>query len=77
MIKYGVIGLTEAIPLHPLNAVYNTEEELFLGTCDSRGADGVGVLVKTNMAMNIDSFEQMTTGVGHFQPSSKPMVDYE
>ncbi|KAK6748594.1 hypothetical protein RB195_001299 [Necator americanus] len=36
-IKYDVIGLTETRRRHPLNAVYETGEELFLGTCDSRG----------------------------------------
>ncbi|KAK6735948.1 hypothetical protein RB195_018919 [Necator americanus] len=42
-IKYDVIGPTETRPRHPLNAVYETGEELFLGTCDSRGVGGVGV----------------------------------
>ncbi|KAK6745062.1 hypothetical protein RB195_011647 [Necator americanus] len=57
-IKYDVIGLTETRRPHPLNAVYVTGEELFLGTCDSRGVGGVGVLVNTSMAKKIDSFEQ-------------------
>ncbi|KAK6756622.1 hypothetical protein RB195_014817 [Necator americanus] len=39
-IKYDVIGLTETRRRHPLNG-----KELFLGTCDSRGVGGVGVLV--------------------------------
>ncbi|KAK6764502.1 hypothetical protein RB195_024721 [Necator americanus] len=60
-IKYDVIGLTETRRRHPLNAVYETGEELLLGTCDSRGVGGVGVLVNTSMAKNIDSFEQLTT----------------
>ncbi|KAK6765943.1 hypothetical protein RB195_025702 [Necator americanus] len=59
-IKYDVIGLTET-RRHLLNAVYETGEELFLGTCDSRGVGGVGVLVNTSIAKNIDSFEQLTT----------------
>ncbi|KAK6736234.1 hypothetical protein RB195_019110 [Necator americanus] len=33
-IKYDVIGLTETRRHHPLNAVYETGEELFLGKCD-------------------------------------------
>ncbi|ETN78162.1 hypothetical protein NECAME_10537 [Necator americanus] len=41
-----------------------TLEILFLGTCDSRGVDGLGVLVNTHMAVNIDSFEQLTTRIG-------------
>ncbi|KAK6728508.1 hypothetical protein RB195_005881 [Necator americanus] len=41
----------------------NTGEELFLGTCDGRGVGGVGVLVNTSMAKNIDSFEQLTTRI--------------
>ncbi|KAK6730379.1 hypothetical protein RB195_007068 [Necator americanus] len=35
-----------------------------IGTCDSRGVGGVGVLVNTSMAKNIDSFEQLTTRIG-------------
>ncbi|KAK6756499.1 hypothetical protein RB195_014733 [Necator americanus] len=31
-------------------------------TCDSRGVGGVGVLVNTSMAKNIDSFEQTRIG---------------
>ncbi|ETN83960.1 hypothetical protein NECAME_17312 [Necator americanus] len=62
--KYDVIGLTEMRRRHPLNAVYDTGEELFLGTCDSRG---VGILVNTNMAVNIDSFEQLTTRIGRLR----------
>ncbi|KAK6743950.1 hypothetical protein RB195_010944 [Necator americanus] len=63
-IKYDVIGVTETRRRHPLNAVYETGEELFLGTCDSRGVGGVGVLVNTNVANKIDSFEQLTTRIG-------------
>ncbi|ETN81586.1 hypothetical protein NECAME_17869 [Necator americanus] len=66
-ITYNVIGLTETRRRHPLNAVYETREELFLRTCDSRGVGGVGVLVNTNMAMNSDSFEQLTTRLGHLR----------
>ncbi|KAK6762949.1 hypothetical protein RB195_023600 [Necator americanus] len=40
---------------------------LRMGTCDSRGVGGVGVLVNTSMAKNIDSFEQLTTRIGHLQ----------
>ncbi|KAK6765313.1 hypothetical protein RB195_025301 [Necator americanus] len=49
------------------NAVYETGEELFLGTCDSRGVGRVGVLVNTTMANNIDSFEQLTTRIGRLR----------
>ncbi|KAK6736387.1 hypothetical protein RB195_019208 [Necator americanus] len=66
-IKYDVIGLTETRRRHPLNAVYETGEELFLGTCDSRGVGGVGVHVNTSMAKNIDSFEQLTTRIGRLR----------
>ncbi|ETN84261.1 hypothetical protein NECAME_06949 [Necator americanus] len=66
-IKYDVIGLTETRRRHPLNAVYETGEELFLGTCDSRGVGGVGVLVNTTMAKNIDSFEQLTIRIGRLR----------
>ncbi|KAK6760660.1 hypothetical protein RB195_021934 [Necator americanus] len=66
-IKYDVIGLTETRRRHPLNAVYETGEELFSGTCDSRGVGGVGVLVNTSMAKNIDSFEQLTTRIGRLR----------
>ncbi|KAK6748580.1 hypothetical protein RB195_001292 [Necator americanus] len=43
-----------------LYAAYDTGEELFLGTCDSRGVGGVGVFVNRNMAVSIDSFEKLT-----------------
>ncbi|KAK6730608.1 hypothetical protein RB195_007211 [Necator americanus] len=63
-IKHDVVGLTETRRRHSLNAVYETGEELFLGTCDSRGVGRVDVLVNTSMAKNIDSFEQLTTRIG-------------
>ena len=66
-IRYDVIGLAETRRRHPLNVVYDTGEELFLGTCDHRGVGGVGVLVNTSMAMNIDSFEQLTTRIGRLR----------
>ncbi|KAK6737800.1 hypothetical protein RB195_020105 [Necator americanus] len=66
-IKYDVIGLTKTRRRHPLNAVYETGEELFIGTCDSRGVGGVGVLVNTSMAKNIDSFEQRTIRIGRLR----------
>ncbi|ETN73704.1 hypothetical protein NECAME_00793 [Necator americanus] len=62
-IKHDVIGLTETRRRHPLSHVYETGEELFLRTCDGRGVGGVGVLVNTSMAKNIDSFEQLTTRI--------------
>ncbi|KAK6761092.1 hypothetical protein RB195_022237 [Necator americanus] len=62
-IKYDVIGLNETRRRHPLNAVYETGEELFLGTCDSRGVGGVGVLVNTRTAKNSDFFGQLTTRI--------------
>ncbi|KAK6727347.1 hypothetical protein RB195_005191 [Necator americanus] len=45
-IKCDVFGLTETRRCNPLNAVYETGEELFLGICDSRSVGGVGVLAK-------------------------------
>uniref|UniRef100_A0A0K0CV92 Endo/exonuclease/phosphatase domain-containing protein n=1 Tax=Angiostrongylus cantonensis TaxID=6313 RepID=A0A0K0CV92_ANGCA len=67
MIRYDVIGLVETRRRHPFNAVYDTGKELFLGTCESRGVDGVGVLVNPSLSMNIDSFEQLTTRVGRLR----------
>uniref|UniRef100_A0A0K0DBD6 Endonuclease/exonuclease/phosphatase domain-containing protein n=1 Tax=Angiostrongylus cantonensis TaxID=6313 RepID=A0A0K0DBD6_ANGCA len=64
MMRYYVIGLADTRRRHPFNAVYDTGEELFLGTWDSRGVGGVGVLVNTSLSMNIDSFEQLTTRIG-------------
>ncbi|VDO70466.1 unnamed protein product [Heligmosomoides polygyrus] len=60
-IKYDVIGLIETRRHHSLHAAYGSGEELFLGTCDSRGVGGVDVLVNTHLAMNIDSYETLTT----------------
>ncbi|VDM54941.1 unnamed protein product [Angiostrongylus costaricensis] len=62
-IKYDVIGLAETTRYHAFNAVYDTGEELFLGTCDSR-VGGVGVLVNTSLSMSIDSFQQLATRIG-------------
>ena len=66
-IRYDIIGLTETRRHRPLNATFGTGEELFLATCDSRGVGGVGVLVNTNLVMNIDSFEQLTTQIGRLR----------
>ncbi|KAK6726468.1 hypothetical protein RB195_004660 [Necator americanus] len=66
-INYDVIGLTETGQRHPLNALHETLEELFLGTCDSRGVGGVGALVNTGTAKNIDSFEQHMTRIGRLR----------
>ena len=67
MIRYDVIGLAETRRRHPFNAVYDTGDEQFLGTCSSRGVGGVGVLVNTSLSMNIDSFEQLTTRIGRLR----------
>ena len=40
------------------------EKNLFLGTCDNRGINGVGVLVNMNLVMSIDSFQCLTTRIG-------------
>ncbi|VDM57647.1 unnamed protein product [Angiostrongylus costaricensis] len=65
--RYDVIGLAETRRRHPFNAVHDTEEELFLGTCNSRGVGGVGVLVSTSLSVKIDSFEQHTTPIGRLR----------
>ncbi|VDO82568.1 unnamed protein product [Heligmosomoides polygyrus] len=66
-IKYDVIGLTERRRHHLLHAAYYSGEELFLGICDSRGVGGVGVLVNTHLAMNIDSYESLTSRIGRLR----------
>ncbi|XGW29025.1 hypothetical protein V3C99_008658 [Haemonchus contortus] len=43
--KYDVIGLTETRRHRPLHAVFETGEELFLGTCDSRGVGDVALTI--------------------------------
>ncbi|VDM56256.1 unnamed protein product [Angiostrongylus costaricensis] len=53
-IRYDIISLAETRLPHPFNAVYDTEEEVFIGTHDSRGVGGVGVPVNTSLSMNID-----------------------
>ncbi|RCN25344.1 hypothetical protein ANCCAN_28945 [Ancylostoma caninum] len=75
-IRYDVIGLTETRRHRPLNATFDTGEELFLGTCDSRGVGGVGVLVNTNLVMNIDSFEQLTTRT-FARRGPKPVINWD
>uniref|UniRef100_A0A7I5E6H3 Endo/exonuclease/phosphatase domain-containing protein n=1 Tax=Haemonchus contortus TaxID=6289 RepID=A0A7I5E6H3_HAECO len=59
-IKCDLIGLTETRRHRP-HAVFETGDRLFHGTCDSRGVGGVGVLVNTHLAMNIDSYESLTS----------------
>uniref|UniRef100_A0A0K0D8T5 Endonuclease/exonuclease/phosphatase n=1 Tax=Angiostrongylus cantonensis TaxID=6313 RepID=A0A0K0D8T5_ANGCA len=54
MMRYDVIGLADTRRRHPFNAVYDTGEELLLGTCDSKGVGGVGVFVNTSLSVNID-----------------------
>ncbi|ETN73423.1 hypothetical protein NECAME_18345 [Necator americanus] len=66
-IKYDVIELTETWRRQTLNAVYDTGEELFLGTWGSRGVGGVGVLVNSNMTVNSDSFKQLTIRIGRLR----------
>uniref|UniRef100_A0A0K0DQ59 Endonuclease/exonuclease/phosphatase domain-containing protein n=1 Tax=Angiostrongylus cantonensis TaxID=6313 RepID=A0A0K0DQ59_ANGCA len=66
-IRNDVIGLAETRRRHLFNAVYDTGEEMFPGTCDSRGVGGVGVLVNTSLSVNIDAFEQLTTRIGHLR----------
>uniref|UniRef100_A0A7I4Z1E3 Endo/exonuclease/phosphatase domain-containing protein n=1 Tax=Haemonchus contortus TaxID=6289 RepID=A0A7I4Z1E3_HAECO len=61
------MGLTEKRKHRALHAVFETGEELFLGTCDSRGVSGVGVLVNMHLAMNIDSYESLITRIGRLQ----------
>ncbi|VDM52883.1 unnamed protein product [Angiostrongylus costaricensis] len=61
--KHDVIGLAETRRCQPFNAVYDTGEELFFRTFNSRGAGGVGVFVNTSLSMNIDSFEQLATRI--------------
>ncbi|ETN69434.1 hypothetical protein NECAME_15330 [Necator americanus] len=52
------INMLKKMQRHPPDAVYETIEELFSRTCESRG---VGVLLITSMAGNLDAFEQITT----------------
>ncbi|VDO62618.1 unnamed protein product [Haemonchus placei] len=66
MIKYDVVVLTETRRRRPLHAVFETGEELFLVTCDIRGAGGESVLI-THLAMNIDSHESLTARIGRLR----------
>ncbi|VDO39849.1 unnamed protein product [Haemonchus placei] len=66
-IKYVVIGLTETSRHLPLHAVFEAGEELCLGTCDSRGVGGVGVLVNTHLTIYIDSYETTNKRIGRLR----------
>ncbi|VDO83171.1 unnamed protein product [Heligmosomoides polygyrus] len=66
-INYDVSGLTETRGRHPLHAAYDSGEELFLKTCDNRVVAGVGDLLNTHLAMNIDSYESLTTRIGRLR----------
>ncbi|KAK6744557.1 hypothetical protein RB195_011341 [Necator americanus] len=74
--KYDVIGLTETRQRHPLNALYENGEGLFLGKCDNRGVIGVGVFVSTNIAVNIGSFKQLTTRIGRRRRCGPASLDH-
>ncbi|VDP08004.1 unnamed protein product [Heligmosomoides polygyrus] len=50
----------------PLHAAYDSRE-LFLGTCDSRGVGGVGILVNTHLAANIDPYDSLTARIGRLR----------
>uniref|UniRef100_A0A0K0D2X6 Peptidase S1 domain-containing protein n=1 Tax=Angiostrongylus cantonensis TaxID=6313 RepID=A0A0K0D2X6_ANGCA len=63
-IRYDVTVPAKTRRRYPFDAAYDTGEELFHGTCDSRGVDGIGVLANANLSMNIDSFEQLKTRIG-------------
>ncbi|KAK6750297.1 hypothetical protein RB195_002336 [Necator americanus] len=65
-IEYDVIRLTEARRCYPLNAA-GAGEELFLGTCDSKGVGEVDVLVNTSIAKKINSFQRLTTRIGRLR----------
>ncbi|XP_055965817.1 craniofacial development protein 2-like [Sorex fumeus] len=66
-IKYDIIGLTDTRRPQPHHVVFNTGEELFLGTCNRRGIGGIGVLVNTNVAMSINSFKSLTNRIGRLR----------
>ncbi|VDM55236.1 unnamed protein product [Angiostrongylus costaricensis] len=53
--KYDAIGLAEKRRRHLFNAIYDTGEELFLGTCDSTGVGGDGVLFGLDGAAKLSS----------------------
>ncbi|VDM54109.1 unnamed protein product [Angiostrongylus costaricensis] len=74
--RHGEKVMGEAFEMFE-KAICDTGEELFLGTCNSRGVGGVGVLVNTSLSTNIDSFEQLTARIGRLPPiSSYEKVDY-
>ncbi|VDO27061.1 unnamed protein product [Haemonchus placei] len=56
-IKYDVIGLADARRHRSLHVTFETEEELFLETCESKGVGDVGALVNAHLPMHIDSYE--------------------
>uniref|UniRef100_A0A0K0CZ83 Craniofacial development protein 2-like n=1 Tax=Angiostrongylus cantonensis TaxID=6313 RepID=A0A0K0CZ83_ANGCA len=62
--RYDVIGLVETRRRHPFNSIYNTGEELFFGTCNSKGVGSVGILFNKSLSMNIDSLEQLRIRIG-------------
>ncbi|XGW34891.1 hypothetical protein V3C99_018719 [Haemonchus contortus] len=62
-IKHDVIGLTETRRHRPLHDTFKTREEVFLGTCDSRGVGSVDILVNMHSATNIDLYGTSTTRI--------------
>ncbi|KIH45445.1 hypothetical protein ANCDUO_24514 [Ancylostoma duodenale] len=66
-IRCNIIGTTEMRRHRPLNATFDTGEELFLENANRRGMGGVAALVSTNLVMNIDSFKELTTRIGRIR----------
>ncbi|ETN85703.1 hypothetical protein NECAME_16689 [Necator americanus] len=60
--QYDFIGPTEKRRHQPLNGAYESGDEVFLVTHDSRGLVSSSIWVK-----NIDCFEQLTTQIGRLQ----------
>ncbi|VDM56204.1 unnamed protein product [Angiostrongylus costaricensis] len=73
-IRNDVIGLIETRRRQSFNVVHDTGEELFLGPCDNRGVGGVGLFVNRSLSMNIDSFEQLTTGIGRLRLKKRGLI---
>ncbi|VDO23605.1 unnamed protein product [Heligmosomoides polygyrus] len=82
-VKHDIIRLIETRRHHLLHAAYDSGEELFLRTCDSRGVGGVGVLVNTHLAMNVGLYESLSSRIGRLRlkrcdsgPASTVFVAY-
>ncbi|RCN47980.1 hypothetical protein ANCCAN_05919 [Ancylostoma caninum] len=76
-IRYDVTGLTETRRHRPLNATFDTGEELFLETCDSRGVGEKAVKFKRRSPKPVINWDLFTSLAGFWEDAVVDNTDEE